>query len=240
MKNAIIYTRFSPRPDSKNCDSCRKQRDRCEAYCVDNGYNTFPSYNDKATSGGVLNRPQLTAAINRLKKGWVLLVDRPDRLSRDLLDTLLIRRQVAEKGAEIAFADGSPSGVGSPEEVFFSNVMAALAAYERDRIIHRCNKGKEKGRKEGKFCGGKLKIGWMIGLEGRVTRCLAERSMIIRICKWANEGETSEQVRHTLSTMNYSLCRGQPWSARTIRKIIARESYWAGPSGDRSLEPTTP
>lgn len=241
MKHATIYARHSPRPDSKNCDSCEKQEDRCAAYCGDNGIQQNGVYRDEAISGGVLDRPGLSQAIRNLQPGWILLVDRPDRLSRELLDTLLIRRQVTEKKAEIVFADGSPTGVGSPEEVFFANILAALAAYERARIIHRCKEGKKRSRKEGKFCGGKLKIGWKMDEGGRVVRCLEERKAIIGICLWAARGESSVEIADVLNNSRcYGLCRGKPWSARTIRKIISRESFWAAGNGDLSLEPTHP
>ena len=240
MKQAIIYTRFSPRPDAENCDSCEKQEERCLAYCHEKVYSVHEVFKDRAVSGGVINRPDLARALSHLKEGCVLIVDRPDRLSRELLDTLLIRKQVESVRATIEFADGSPSGVGSPEEVFFSNVMAALAAYERDRIVHRCKEGKKKSRKEGKFCGGKLKIGWKKDPEnpGKVMRCEVERLAIIHACR-IGKLHTSEFIAQKLTT-EFGLCRGEPWSSRTVRKIIARESFWAGPNGNFLREPTHP
>lgn len=241
MKNAIIYTRYSPRPNAGECDSCDKQKARCRKYCDNAGFILPVTWKDEAVSGGILERYGLSRAIHQLQPGWVLVVDRPDRLSRDLFDTLLIRRQVEAKGATIEFADGSPSGAGSPEEIFFANVMAALAAYERDRIVHRCKVGKKKSRKEGKFCGGRLKIGWMMDPKnpGKVIRCEIERKAIIHACLASRCGRTSEEIAEKLNNCCIP-CRGERWSARTVRKIIARESFWVEPSGDMPLEPTHP
>lgn len=240
-KQAIIYTRFSPRPNARECDSCEKQEERCRAYCKRQGYESDAAWMaDEAVSGGLLNRPGLMEAINRLKPNNILVVDSSDRLARDMLVNLTIRHQVEQAGATIEFADGSPADT-TPEGKLFQNVLAAFAAYERDRIRLRTKNGLEKKRKNGERTTGKIPIGWNEDPEDpkRLVRCEQERRAIIQMCSLRYK-MTSEQIALEL-TNSLGFCRGRPWSARTVRKLIKRHAHWADPiDGNPSLEPTHP
>ena len=60
MTQAVIYARFSPRPDAQECDSVAKQRERCRAYCQAHGYDVIAEKHDEDMSGGRAdNRPGL-------------------------------------------------------------------------------------------------------------------------------------------------------------------------------------
>ena len=107
MTHCVIYTRFSPRPDAEECDSCDKQEDRCIAYATRKDYSIASMFRDSNVSGGKLIRPGLQAAIEMLEPDWVLVVDRSDRLSRDIAVGLAIRKQVKAGEGRIEYADGT-------------------------------------------------------------------------------------------------------------------------------------
>lgn len=240
-KQAIIYTRFSPRPNAKGCDSCERQEERCILYCGRKDYKIVGSEFDEAVSGSIFPRPGLSQAILLLKSGMIFVVDSSDRLARDMLVNLTIRHQVEQAGATIEFADGSPADT-TPEGKLFQNILAAFAAYERDRIRLRTKNGLDRKRKNGERTTGKIPIGWQQDPENpkQLVRCEQEKSAILWACTYSRTGFTSEEIAQRL-TDEIGPCRGKPWSARTVRKIIKREAYWACPmNGDLSLEPTHP
>ena len=239
-KQAIIYTRFSPRPNARECDSCKKQEERCHKYSWNRGYSVSGWHSDESISGGILNRPGLRAAISQLIPGDILVVDSSDRLARDMLVNLTIRHQVEQAGATIEYANGSPSE-DTPEGKLFQNMLAAFAAYERDRIRLRTKQGLDKKRKNGERTTGKIPIGWMLDPKDpkRLVVERTERIAIFRACEYSHNGVASEEIAKRL-TFGLALCRGKRWSARTVRKLIKRHAFWAGPDGDRSLEPTHP
>ena len=223
-EHAIIYCRFSPRPNVKDCDSCEKQAERCIAYWRAKDYGPCTAiYMDKDVSGGDLSRPRLNAAIEALKPGSVLLVDSSDRLARDLLVNLTIRQRVADAGATIEYANGSPAGT-TPELRLMENILAAFSAYERDRIRLRTKQGLDRKRKNGERTTGKITIGDMIDPKNpkRLVRCEQERKAIIKACNYKAQGFASKYIAERL-TDEIGFCRGKPWSPRTVRKIIARE-----------------
>ncbi len=239
-KQAIIYTRFSPRPNADECKSCDKQEERCFAYATTLGYQVSDGFRDEATSGSALNRPGLVEAIGHLGPGWVLVVDSSDRLARDMLVNLTIRQQVADAGATIEYADGSPNGA-SPESVLFQNILAAFSAYERDRIRLRTKSGLKRKRENSERTTGHIPIGWMLDPENprMLVRQTTERWAIVRMCGLSHGGITSGEIAPLLD-LEYGPCRGKPWSPRTIRKMIQKHSYWAAPDGDLGLEPSHP
>ena len=232
MKQAIIYCRFSPRPDAKESKSNEKQGERCRKYCKRRGYkilgegidNRFGIFSDKAISGKTLGRPGLTAAINYLEPGMVLVVDTRDRLARDMLVSLTIHQQVREKGATIEIADGSPSRE-TPEGNLMANILDAFAQYERESFARRTKAGLAKKKKEGVWLG-KPPIGWKLdGETKQLMKCPEEQKAIEYILNMDKYGDKSSKIADILNhKMGFLLsCRGKPWSARTIRKIIARE-----------------
>lgn len=240
-KRAIIYTRFSPRPDADTSKSCEKQEERCRAYCHHCGYEIWAANRDENVSGGILNRPVLRATLEQLRSGYILVVDSNDRLARDMLVNLTIRQQVADAGATIKYANGTPADT-TPEGLLFQNILAAFSAYERDRIRLRTKQGLDKKRKNGERTTGKIPIGWQIDPKNpkRLVRCKQERGAILWMCTYRRNGFTSEEIAQRLND-EVGFCRGKPWSDRTVRRMIKREAYWADPlDGNLDLEPTHP
>ncbi len=242
MRYGVIATRFSDRPDPDNCHSHEKQLERCREYCEKNDIVVPPAcvYHDKAVSGIKLKRPELEAAIAAIIPGHVMVIDRADRLARDMLVALTIRARVKAQGGTIEYADGSPAGA-TPEEEFCANIFMAMAQYERARTS---KWSREAAQKKALQCirVGKIPIGWMLDQEDdtKVVRCKIERDAIIEACRLQYTGWSWRDIAEKLSN-KFGYCRGKPWSARTIRRVVPRERYWACPhEGDLSLEPITP
>lgn len=239
---AIIYTRFSPRPNAAECTSNEEQEERCKQYCNKKEYTMFPyrSYQDRKVSGSILNRPGLQAALGALEPGMILVVDSSDRLARDMLVNLTIRHRVKEAGATIEYADGSPTST-TPEGELVEDILAAVSSFQRKCIQRNTKRGLARKRKNGERTTGKIPIGWREDPKDlkRLVVCEEEREAIIRICYGASQGWPSKKIASDLD-VQLPYCRGKEWSPRTIRKLIKRHAFWAGPDGDLSLEPKHP
>ena len=90
MTPAVIYARFSPRPNAEECDSVEKQIERCRAYCAGHGYTVIAEYCDKDLSGGRAdNRPGLQKAIAAAcRNKAILCVNALSRLARCTKDAI--------------------------------------------------------------------------------------------------------------------------------------------------------
>lgn len=242
MKNCVIYTRFSPRPDAAECDSCDKQEERCLNYAANKNYHWQLSCCDENVSGGRLFRPGLQEAIGALKSGWILIVDRSDRLARDIAVGLAIRTQIKDLGCTIEYVDGTPSG-DNPEDTLFQNIMSSFATYERDRTRFATKRAMRK-KKEACERVGQIPIGWKLNPDDLNKKKLIideqERLCIEMMCRWRAEGIIIGAIQRDLN-VHYGLCRGHSWSAKTIRRLIKKHRFWACPkTGDFSLEPDHP
>ena len=222
MKKAIIYCRFSPRPNADECQSNWKQEERCRAYCKRKDYDAMGAFADNAISGKVLDRPELSVALERLQPGMVLVVDTCDRLARDMLVSLTIRHQVDKAGATIEFADGSPSDT-TPEGELFQNILAAFASYERSRIAARTSAGLRRKQAAGQHLG-KAPVGYRVdpGTKELIEH-VGEQKAIHRIRELASWGWASRHIAACL-TQELGNFRGNDWSPRTVRKIIQGNS----------------
>ncbi len=220
MKKAIIYCRFSPRPNADECKSNEKQAERCHAYCRVKGYYVADERQDNAISGALLARPGLTEAIEALEPGMILVVDSVDRLARDMLVNLTIRHQIDKAGATVEFADGSPNE-DTPEGKLFSHILAAFAAYERDRIAARTSAGLKRKQDNGEYLG-KPPVGYRV-VDRQLVEDKQEQNAITRAIEMSSRGATSGEIARFLTYLLGNF-RGKPWSARTIRKIIREKS----------------
>jgi DNA invertase Pin-like site-specific DNA recombinase len=217
-KKAIIYARFSPCPGSDENLSSEKQIERCRDYCSRNDYIVSRIEQDDAVSGTQLERPSLNLAIENLSDSMVLVVDRSDRLARDVIVDLTIRQRVKATGATIEFADGSPNE-DTPEGRLISGVFALFAAFERDRIASRTSAGLKRKQAEGIHLG-RPPVGFRVDPGTKMlVKHEREQAAIDSILTLGAQGYTSEAIAD-VATNRHGFFRGNPWSPRTVRKII--------------------
>lgn len=247
MTKAIVYTRFSPRPNASECESCQNQAERCIRYCDKKGYNIGAVFNDESSTGGIYDRPILHQAIEKLSSGAVLVVDAPDRLARDMLVALTIEHEVKKAGASIEYANGTASGV-TPEGELLRNILAAFAQYERSRIRKRTSDGMAKRQAAGEWFG-KPPIGWKLDENNkkRLVPAGNERlgwNFVVARAKsyeaYAVRLSADNVIAHlrTAVTRAHGLFRGRPWSKRTIRRILKSGKTWEEYDEDRAARRT--
>jgi site-specific DNA recombinase len=141
-----FYARVSSdcqRVDSQVADLVRKAReDGCvllpEHHFIDDGY-----------SGESLLRPGLERLRDQVVAG---LLDRvyvlaPDRLSRNFVHQMLLYEEFARYGVEVVYLNRPLSN--SAEDVLLGQIQAAVAEYERTRILDRGRRGRLNAARQG-------------------------------------------------------------------------------------------
>lgn len=232
---ALIYTRFSPRPDAKDCDSCAKQDYRCKIFATNNSYEIIGRFWDENTSGVAIDRKYFNSMITALKpkkEKIVIIIDTPDRLARDTLVSLLLQERIEQAGGLIVYADGSPSG-NTPEQKFFATIRMALSTFERDRIAYATSRGLKKRQANGEFFG-KPPIGYMRP-EGKGTKlvpCMPEREAVKIARDCFKIGWSAAGIAQYLQD-EYSNFRGDCWKAKTVKRMARKAHKWeSDPEGE--------
>src|SRR5437879_6956870 len=138
MPQAVLYARFSPRPNAEECDSVEKQLERCRAYSEGHGYTVVAEYHDKDLSGGRMdNRPGLQRAISTAcRQKAILCVLSLSRLARCTKDAIDLAERLSAAGADLAVIQENVN-TRSPMGRFIFTLFSALAQLEREQVAER-------------------------------------------------------------------------------------------------------
>lgn len=222
---AIIYTRFSPRPNPDETTSCERQKTACQKYCEQQNYYVSGYFEDRALSGNDADRPGLWAAVAALTRGGVLVVRWRSRLARDVYLAEIIDRAVAKAGATIEAVEGSVNG-DSPENKMIRQIFAALAEYERKIIGIRTKYAMLQHQKSGQRMSKRIPYGWSADPADpkRMVPNPDERAAIAEMRRLRSAGQSWGQIVDELD-MLFSPRTGEGWDRRTIRRLVARDEF---------------
>lgn len=107
-------------------------------------------YIDDGVSGEILERPGLSRLREDVKKGIikkVICLD-PDRLSRKLINQLIVTDEFDKKGVELIFVNGEYSK--TPEGNLFYSLRGAISEFEKAKINERMSRGRKEKARQGK------------------------------------------------------------------------------------------
>ncbi|MCO8165488.1 recombinase family protein [Pseudomonas sp. 21LCFQ010] len=102
-------------------------------------------------SGGTpaMQRPEFSRMTDRMEAGDMLVVLKLDRLGRDVQDVLATIEILAERGIHVRSVDLDGVDLTSAAGKLQLTVLAAVAAFERDRIRERTKEGLARSDKKG-------------------------------------------------------------------------------------------
>jgi DNA invertase Pin-like site-specific DNA recombinase len=150
----------------------------------------------------------------------VFVVDRNDRLARDLLVALTIRHEIEKLGCHIECADGTPP-CNTPEGELFANILSAFAQFERKKIGQRTKAGLAHKRADGMYLG-KCPVGYKRDTQGKLVPDEYEQNSVRYIMREHGAGLKAPEITARLQSIAGNI-RGNPWCARTVHRIIERE-----------------
>jgi site-specific DNA recombinase len=234
MTKAVIYARFSPRPDAEDCDSVEKQRDRCRSYCKAHGYDVIGEKDDEDMSGGRAdNRPGLQAAIGlACKHKAVLVVYKLDRLARNTRDALDVLERLQKSKADLASLVEQINSR-SPMGKFFFTQLAAFAELEREQIRARTSAAMRSYQSDGRRMtrADRCSFGQQPDPSdpARLIDHPEELAVLEGIRQLRAEGKGAKAITTALNAEGVP-CRGERWHLTTVRRLLLREG--AGAPGD--------
>lgn len=242
MTNAIVYARYSPRPDAEECASIDVQLDRCRAYARAHGYEVAAEYADPELSGGRAdNRPGLQDAIDHACRAKaVLCVYKFERLARNTRDAIDISDRLQAAGADLASVTEGINTRGPMGRAFYQ-IAAVFAELERNQIrdrtstamryhqangrrmtrLDRCPYGKMPDRNGPMMERVDKKTGEKVLRPARLIDNPAELAIIERIWQERQAGRGLLEIARGLDQAGID-CRGRRWSHSIVRSILRR------------------
>lgn len=222
-QHAIIYTRFSPRPNGAECDSIALQLERCRAYCEAFGHVVVAEYEDREASGAsMIKRDGFKKAIAHACKVKGLLVClKLDRMVRNVIDALNVLDQLKDHGAGLCFVMDGIDTSGPLGRAFFT-VMAAFAELERNIISQRTSNAMLMHQANGRRMGREdcPPFGWKSAGK-RLVKNEEEQRTLKFMRRMRSQGFTHYAIAQTLNELGYK-SRGTEWRPKTVSRIIIR------------------
>lgn len=232
---AIFYGRYSHEDSTDK--SIEDQRAAAERYAATIGAEITAAYTDYAISGvSLFIRPGVLSLLNDLDQlgADLLLVDYPDRLTRDESDMGSVFKALTFLGMEFhAVSHGKLD----------RNTAAILAVVSRsqlDATAHAVRRGQHGVVRSGRSAGGRpygyalaQKRGEIVPDEGDDLR-IGEAEVVRRIYRERLEGLSPRDIAAGLNRDNIPAPRGKKWNASTLngsrnrRYGILRNSIYMG------------
>lgn len=223
-RRVFIYIRVSTREQAEEGYSIGEQEARLIKYCEAQGWTVVKVYIDPGHSGATLERPGLEEMLYNIKNADLVLVDKLDRLSRSLFDTLYLIKKVFTP-AGVAFVSRNESfDTSTPFGMAMVGILAVFAELERERIKERMADGRVGRAKEGKWHGtvpigydydkstGYLKINDYEAMQLREAADLTLQRMPVR------------DIIRLFDSKGYKTKYGK-WWAETLQNALKRRIY---------------
>jgi site-specific DNA recombinase len=226
-----LYARVSTERQERE-RTIGSQVEALEARAAAEGWVVELSCADDGHTGARLDRPGLdqvrdAAAARRIDAVIALC---PDRLARNYVHQALVLEELARFGVSVIFLEGGHAD--DPSGRLLAQIQAAVAEFERTKIVDRNRRGKLWRARQGEVVSGAVPYGYRkvratAGLPGRVEVCEEEATVVRRAFDWhANDGLSIRQIAIRLIEAGIPSPKGKPiWHPATVDALLRQEAY---------------
>jgi len=218
---AVAYLRISTDAD-RQAHGLDVQRRSVEAWAQGAGVEIVAWCQDELSGRTVADRrPGLGAALVELRQRQAgrLVVNRLDRLARDLAEALAIERLIREAGASLVAVESGEAD--DPASKFLRQVMLAAAEFEGAVIRERIRATKASLRERGLFEGGEPPYGCSVE-GGRLVEHPGERRQLAQLQAWRDEGLSWRRLARRAREEGIVNRRGKPWLFSDLARLLRR------------------
>lgn len=231
MTRAARYVRVSTEAQADNT-SIPNQLDRCADYAAGRGWELVATFKEPGETGANLDRPALTAARRAAQRREydVLLVYTLDRLTRNLDDLFLLRREFGALGIPVVAVKDAGLDLTTAElDALLSVLIGGYFGHrELETIKRRMREGMDRRIRSGKTPGGNVRYGWRRDGDGLAIH--EEHAAVVRqVFAWCAAGQSTWQIAHRLDSLGVpSPNSHKPWHSTTVQKMLRAEAYYTG------------
>jgi len=205
-------------------DGFPRQRETVARYAQAAGLELVGEYRDEGVSGtkDLDDREGLSDLLAHIRANGVrvVLVERADRLARDLIVGELILNQFRDLGVKVIAADSGTeltAGDNDPTRILIRQVLGAVAQFEKAVIVSKLKAARARVRRAKGRCEGRKPFGARPG-EADVV------ALIQKLRRKPRGGErlSFAAIATKLNADGIMSRSGKPWAPETVRKIAMR------------------
>jgi site-specific DNA recombinase len=223
-----IYVRVSTEEQATKGYSVQGQIEACIKKA---GTSDVLQYVDEGWTGEIIERPGLIRLREDIKKGIVdeLICYDPDRLSRKLMNQLILDDEFKRQGVKILFVNGEYAET-SEGHLFFS-MRGAFSEFEKAKIKERTSGGRRTKAKNGKVVKNNHLYGYNFDKEKSMYVVNEEEAKVVKMIfdyytdpKFGFQGMNG--IAKHLTDLDIPRKRnGKVWHRNVIRQILTNQSY---------------
>lgn len=218
MTPAIGYLRVSGRSQIDG-DGFPRQRVAIERFAAANSLQLRECREEKGVSGTVdgMDRPTWVELVAYCQehKGTVIVIERLDRLARDLMIQEHIIKDLQNRGVQIISVNEPDLSSDDPTRKLFRQIMGAIAEYDKKMVVLKLRAA----RSRKKLRGEKAEGAYPFGAHPHMPE---EASTLERILDLHRSGLTFNAVTSMLNQQGLKPRRGARWSPTAVQRILER------------------
>jgi DNA invertase Pin-like site-specific DNA recombinase len=198
-------------------DGFPRQREAIQIYAERNGIEVVGEFRDEGVSGTVDHgeRDGFKALLERIAGNCVrlVLIERPDRLARDLLVQETLLASLIRLGVRVVDASGTDlTDQSDPSRVLIRQVLGAVAQHDRACLVAKLRAARQRKRSATGRCEGRKPFGSRVGEDRGVQRIQQLRS----------EGLSVRAITERLNAEGILSRSGKSWSFGSVGRIARR------------------
>ena len=217
---AVAYFRTSSATNvGPDKDSLKRQRQAVEAYARSGSYEIVEEFYDAAVSGAddINERPGFAAMLQRILGNGVrtIVVETASRFARDLIVQETGWRFLRDAGVTLIAADSPDSFLDeTPTAVLIRQVLGAVAQFEKQALVAKLRKARERKKAETGKCGGRHSVAEL----SPETVALAKK-----LARYPVNGRrrSLRDVAAELMAAGYMTSKGTAYGAAAVARMIA-------------------
>ncbi len=215
MTKAFAYLRVSGKGQIEG-DGFTRQLEAIKRYAQAHDIRIVKVFREEGVSGkfDLENRPALYDMLEALAGDGVkvVLVEKLDRLARDLMVQESILGKLRERGFELISAAEPDLCSDDPTRKLMRQIMGAIAEYDRAMIVAKLRGARQRMKAKKGSCEGRKPYGDYSG----------EREIIERMRALRAEGMGYDRIADTLNTEGVKPRTGERWWGKTINNILSK------------------
>lgn len=219
IAKAVSYIRVSGKGQADG-DGPERQRQAIARYAKANGVQLMEEFSDLGVSGTreLADRPGLAALLDRLESNGVrtVIIERADRLARDLMVQEVIVGQFSKIGARILTADGVDlTSTDDPTRRLIRQVLGAVAEFEKNVVVLKLRAARERKRARGERVEGVKPYGHLPAEQAVINRMRLLRRKPIKSSRLS-----VAEIAAQLNTEGHRNRAGREWSPQMVHHVL--------------------
>lgn len=221
--NTFAYIRVSGKGQVDG-DGYDRQAEKINAFCNLHNLDSYGVHYEAAVSGTVeaMSRPAFLKMLEQIDASnktehpiQAIVVERMDRLARDLMVSEFLLRECRERGIKVFSADQGQlldmaSNDVDPTRILIRQLMAALAQWEKSMLVMKLRIARDHKRETGARVEGVKPYGTMPG----------EASILELAYNLYQSGSGPSRVADYLNQGGFKTRGGKPWDRKTAYHIL--------------------